>query len=76
MPINQTKIEDAVLASLWFNRESTGVGWKGFDRDATDCLHQRDLISDPARKTKSVTLAQEGVAERQRLFQALFGDEG
>ncbi len=38
-----------------------------------DRLHDRDRISQPARKAKSVYLTAEGMAEGERLFRKLFG---
>ncbi|WP_309243354.1 DUF6429 family protein [Caballeronia sp. CLC5] len=70
--IDTDRIDEAVLALLWLNRSTTGTAWKGFDWSAMDRLHERGLISDPARKAKSVHLTDEGMAEAERLFNALF----
>lgn len=43
------------------------------DWDAMNRLHQRDLISDPATKAKSVVLTENGLREAQRLCRLLFG---
>jgi len=37
-----------------------------------DRLYQRDLISNPASKAKSVLLTDEGLREAERLFAKLF----
>lgn len=66
------RIDKAVLALLWLNLSATGTAWKGFDWKAMDRLHERGLISDPARKARSVYLTDEGAAEAERLFNALF----
>lgn len=70
--IDTDRIDEAVLALLWLNLSTTGTAWKGFDWNAMDRLHERGLISDPARKAKSVYLTDEGMAEAERLFNALF----
>ncbi len=70
--IDTDRIDEAVLALLWLNLSTTGTAWKGFDWNAMDRLHERGLISDPARKAKSVHLTDEGMAEAERLFNALF----
>ena len=70
--IDTDRIDQAVLAVLWLNLSATGTAWKGFDWSAMDRLHQRGLISDPARKAKSVHLTDDGMAEAERLFNALF----
>jgi len=66
------RIDEAVLALLWLNLSTTGTAWKGFDWSAMDRLNERGLISDPARKAKSVHLTDDGMAEAERLFTALF----
>ncbi len=73
MDADKDRIDEAVLALLWLNLNATGTAWKGFDWSAMDRLHDRDLISQPARKAKSVTLTAEGMAEGKRLFRELFG---
>lgn len=73
MDVDKDRIDEAVLALLWLNLNATGTAWKGFDWSAMDRLHDRDLISQPARKAKSVYLTAEGMAEGERLFHMLFG---
>ena len=68
MEIDLDKIDDAVLGLLWLTHRA----WKGFDWGALDRLHQKGLIADPANKTKSVILSDEGLRRAERLFQALF----
>ena len=46
--------------------------WKGFDRDATDRLHRKGMISDPMGKARSVAFTEKGAPEAERLFEALF----
>jgi len=70
--IDTDRIDEAVLALLWLNLSATGTAWKGFDWSAMNRLHERGLITDPARKEKSVHLTDEGMAEAKRLFNALF----
>ncbi len=72
MDIDKDKIDEAVLALLWLNAEATGSAWKGIDWPALSRLHDRGLISDPARKTKPVRFSEEGDCEGERLFRALF----
>ena len=70
--VDTDRIDETVLALLWLNLNATGTAWKGFDWNAMDRLHERGLISDPARKAKSVHLTDEGMAEAERLFRELF----
>jgi Domain of unknown function (DUF6429) len=72
MEIDEAKIDEAVLALLWLNHHATGMAWKGFDWQAMGRLHERDMISNPAKKAKSVWLSEDGLAEGERLFRALF----
>ena len=55
------RIDEAVLALLYLNicecpRFGGARAWKSLDWDALDRLHDKDLISDPASKAKSVYL--------------------
>jgi hypothetical protein len=72
MDVDTDRLDDAVLALLWFNRQVTGVAWKGFDWGALARLHERGVISDPARKAKSVVLSEEAMIDGERLFEKLF----
>ena len=72
MEIDDEKIEDAVLALLWLTLHDECRAWKGFDCDVMDRLHQKGLIADPANKSKSVVLSDEGLRRSEELFRALF----
>jgi hypothetical protein len=72
MKINEDKIDDAVLALLYLTLDRDGCAWKGFDWAAMNRLHAKGLICDPVNKAKSVLLTEEGVAQSERLFQAMF----
>jgi hypothetical protein len=72
MKINEDKIDDAVLALLYLTLDRDGRAWKGFDWAAMTRLHAKGLICDPVNKAKSVLLTEEGVAQSERLFQAMF----
>lgn len=70
--IDTGRIDEAVLALLWYNLRGTGTAWKGFDWDAMERLHQRGFITNPVGKARSVELTPEGREEAGRLFDALF----
>lgn len=72
MDIDTDRLDDAVLAMLWLNHNATGTAWKGFDWTTMDRLHERGLISDPARKAKSVSLSDEALLKGERLFEEIF----
>ena len=68
------RIDEAVLALLYLNiferpRFGGARAWKSFNWDAMDRLHDSDLISDPARKAKSVYLTDEGLARAEAACQ-------
>ena len=73
------RIDEAVLALLWLEifehyPMSGARTWKSFDRDAMQRLYEKDLISDPVNKAKSVILTDDGLdragAAYRRLFEA------
>ncbi len=71
------RIDEAVLALLWLGiveRYPTGGArtWKSFDWSAMDRLHDKDLISDPVGKAKSVILTETGLARAEAAYRRLF----
>jgi hypothetical protein len=81
MKPNLDKIDDAVLALLYLTSVTEGKGelaftraWKSHDWDAMERLHQKGLISDPKKKTKSVGVSAEGRKRSQELFKKMFCD--
>jgi hypothetical protein len=66
------KIDDAVLALLWLTLHDEQRAWKGFDWRALERLHAKGLIGDPAGKSKSVVLSDEGLRRAEMCFHALF----
>ena len=70
--IDTGRIDEAVLALLWYNLRGTGMAWKGFDWDAMERLYQRGFITNPVGKARSIELTPEGQEEAERLFDALF----
>ena len=79
MEYDREKVDQATLALMWLVTESDKYGsraWKGFDWDTLDRLHEKSLISDPRRKTKSVALSDEAVKLSEKLFKKMFGRSG
>ena len=75
MEVDQEKIDDMVLALLYlttFEDKPRLRAWKGHSWDVLDRLHQKDYISDPATKAKSVILTEDGEKRSQALFQKYF----
>ena len=75
---DKRRVEDAVLALMHLDAHKGQFGWrawKSFPWEATDGLHERDLISDPKSKAKSVMLTEEGARLAEELFIELFGTD-
>ena len=75
MEFDRDKVDEVTLALLWLThfKERGGVrAWKGHDFATMDRLHERDYISDPKRKTKSVAMTEEGEKQSRELFEKYF----
>ena len=75
MELDLSKIDDAVLALLRLGMHDGARAWKGFDWDAMDRLYQKDYISEPRGKAKSVVFTEEGLKRAEKLLQELFGKQ-
>ena len=72
---NEEKVDEAVLALLYLTTckdKPNWSAWKSHNWDSLDRLHQKDYISDPATKAKSVLLTEEGAKRSQDLFEKYF----
>jgi len=72
MPIDEQKIDEAVLALLYLTLHEDDRAWKGFDWKAMNRLYEKGFMLDPVNKAKSVVLTETGIAESKRLFEKLF----
>jgi hypothetical protein len=76
MDLNDEKLEQTVLALLYLNSFDDKSGgkraWKGMPWDVMDRLHQKGYISDPAKKSKSVWLTEEGARLSRASCEKLF----
>jgi hypothetical protein len=72
MPIDEHKIDEAVLALLYLTLQDGHRAWKSFDWNSMNRLYEKGFIGNPASKAKSVVLTEEGLPEAKRLFKALF----
>ncbi len=73
---DERQVQDTVLALMHLNAHKDKYGWrawKTFPWEATDGLHERDLISDPKSTAKSVALTDEGARLAEQLFREMFG---
>jgi hypothetical protein len=75
MDVNEEKIDDMVLALLdltTFVDKPALRAWKGHDWETLNRLHEKDYISNPATKAKSVVLTEAGAQRSKRLFEKYF----
>lgn len=72
MPIDEHKIDEAVLALLYLTLQDGHRAWKSFDWNSMNRLYEKGFIDNPVSKAKSVVLTEDGLAEAERLFKALF----
>jgi Domain of unknown function (DUF6429) len=70
--IDTERIDEVVLALLYLGLHEGNRTWKSFDWDAMARLHEKELITNPVGKAKSVVLTEQGLKESQRLFESLF----
>lgn len=75
MPVDEEKIDEAVLGLLYLTLHKDGRAWKGFDFEAMNRLHEKSFIGNPVNNNRSVVLTDEGIAESKRLFELLFMKE-
>ncbi len=75
MKLNNEKIDRAVLALLYLGLHDESRAWKGFDWDAMNRLHQKEYISDPVGKSKSVVFTEHGLQEAERLLKEFFTED-
>ena len=76
MEIDTDKIDDAVLALLQLTLHDGRCAWKTFDWDVMDRLYRKGMIENPANKTKSVVLSEDGLKRSDALFRELFTQAG
>ncbi len=75
MELDNTKVDDAVLALLCLGLHDGVRAWKGFDWEAMNRLHEQGYISDPRSKAKSVVFSKAGLERSKELLQKLFGKQ-
>lgn len=69
--LDEDRIDEAAPA-LQLNEHQNGAAWRTFDWDATDRLHAKGLIANPASKNKSVALTEDGARRGREAFERLF----
>jgi hypothetical protein len=72
MEIDESKVDEAVMAVLYLSLHDECRAWKGVDWDVLNRLHERKLIGNPVGRQKSVQFTPEGLLEAERCFHTLF----
>lgn len=72
MELNTGKLDETVLALLYLGIHEENRTWKSFDWGTMNRLYEKDFISNPVGKAKSVLLTEEGLRESERLFKKMF----
>jgi hypothetical protein len=73
MQLDTNRIDEAVLALLYFGLHDDARAWKSFDWDSMARLYEKGYITNPVGKTKSIIFTEPGLQESERLLGALFG---
>jgi hypothetical protein len=78
MEYDQDKVDELTLALLylvmWQREEGLGArAWKSFDWDTMNRLHEKDWITDPKKKAKSVIVTEAGFKKAEAAFRTHFG---
>ncbi len=75
MEYDKDKVDEMTLALLYLvmhGHNGEERAWKGFDWETMNRLHEKDYISDPRSKAKSVMMTPEGVKRSAELFRKFF----
>ena len=75
MPLDDQKVEDAVLALLGVFASNDGQTWKRYEFAVMESLFEKGLITDPHGKRESVFLTEEGALKAKELAAKLFGGQ-
>ncbi|MBN2432641.1 MAG: hypothetical protein JXQ27_14290 [Acidobacteria bacterium] len=76
MEYDEDKVDEVVLALLYLTMfEDHGItrAWKGYDWAVLNRLYEKDWISDPKGKAKSLCLTDEGKRLAGEFFLKYFG---
>ena len=73
MDYDYEKVDEVTLALMYLTLHDYSRAWKGFDWDTLDRLYEKDWISDPKSKARSVVFTEEGLEKAKALFQQHFG---
>ena len=77
MDYDEEKVDEYTLALLYLvvhdrQKKFGARAWKGFDWDTMNRLYEKDLITNPVSKAKSVGMTEEGFIKSESLFKKFF----
>lgn len=80
MDYDKDKVDEYTLALLFLvsHEREEGYGaraWKGFDWDTMNRLHEKEYITNPVGKAKSVGMTEEGFKKSKDLFLKHFANK-
>ena len=73
MDYDKDKVDEMVLALLFLTLHNDCRTWKGHDWEAMNRLHEKGMIEDPVKRTKSVMFTEDGLQRSRELFIKHFG---
>ncbi|HEV7775543.1 MAG TPA: DUF6429 family protein [Luteibacter sp.] len=76
MALDPEKIDEAALALLYLSLHDERRVWKGIDWDVTQRLFEKNLIGNPANKSKSMVFTEEGLKAAEQACRKLFAEGG
>jgi hypothetical protein len=77
MEYDKDKVDEYTLALLYLvnHERHEGIGaraWKGFDWATLNRPHEKEYISNPVGKAKSISMGEKGLKKAAELFKKLF----
>ena len=76
MEYDKDKVDEMTLALMYLvmhGKQDEERVWKGFDWETMNRLHEKEYISDPRSKAKSVALIGDAARRSEELFEKYFG---
>ncbi len=74
--LNQEKLAETALANLSLSSFADPMGvraWEGMDWDLLNMLFEKDWISNPVGKQKSIVMSEEGIKLAEEFLEKHFG---
>lgn len=75
MEYDKDKVDEVTLALMYLVMSRTPAGgraWRGFDAQTLERLHQKGWIGDPAHKSLSIEVTDQGLKMAEEFFKKYF----